>query len=80
MPTWLRPDLVYAKGHVRSKGDLLVHNAELIEVKPQYAHARFNNGRETTVSLRDLAPHPQQANSDCNDPNKMPIENTETRD
>ena len=41
---------------------------------------RFNNGRETTVSLRDLAPHPQQVNGDCNDPNKTSLENIESRD
>ena len=54
--------------------------AELIEANPQYAHVRFNNGRETTVSLRNLAPHPQQVNGECNDLNKMSIENTETHD
>ena len=54
--------------------------AELIKVNPHYAHVRFNNGRETTVSLRDLAPHPRQVNGDCNDLNKTSIENTETRD
>ena len=54
-------------------------NAELIEANPQRAHVRFNHGREITVLLCKLAPHPQQVNGDCNDPNKMSIENTETR-
>ena len=80
MPTWLRPGLVYVKHHLRNKGDLLVDEAKLIEANPQYARVRFNNGRETTVSLRDLAPHPRQVNGDCNDLNKTSIENTETRD
>ena len=79
MSTWLRPDPVYVKRHVRNKGDLLVDEAKLIEANPQYAHVRFNNGRETTVSLCDLAPHPRQVNGDCNDLNKTSIENTETR-
>ena len=35
----------------------LVDEAELIEANPQYAHVRLRNGRETTVSLRDLAPY-----------------------
>ena len=80
MPTWLRPGPVYVKCHVRNKGDLLVDEAKLIEANPQYAHVRFNNGRETTVSLCDLAPHPRQVNGDCNDLNKTFIENIETRD
>ena len=80
MPTWLRPGPVYVKRHVRNKGDLLVDEAELIKANPQYAHVRFNNGRETTVSLCNLAPHPRQVNGDCNDLNKTSIENTETRD
>ena len=65
--------------HVRNKGYFLVDDAELIEANPQYAHIRFNNGCETTVLLRDLAPHPQQVNGDCNDLNKTSVENTETR-
>ena len=80
VPTWLRPGPVYVKRHMRNKGDLLVDEAELIEANPQYAYVRFNNGRETTVSLRDLAPHPRQVNGDCNDLNKTSIENTETGD
>ena len=34
----------------------LVDEVELIEANPQYAHIRYQNGRESTVSLRDLAP------------------------
>ena len=29
---------------------------ELLDVNPQYAHVKFNNGRESAVSVRDLAP------------------------
>ena len=68
------------KRHVRNKGDLFADDAELIEANPQYAHVKLNNGRETTVSLRDLAPHPQQINSDCSDPTKTSVQNTETSD
>ena len=46
------------KRHVcGSKYDPLVDEAELVEANPQYAHVRLNDGRETTVSLRDLAPY-----------------------
>ena len=36
----------------------LVEEADLIHATPQYAHIRFKNGRETTVSLKDVAPLP----------------------
>ena len=46
------------KKHVRnSKYDPLVDEAVLIEANPQYAHVRLEDGRETTLSLRDLAPY-----------------------
>ena len=81
MLTWLRPDPVYVKRHVRNKDNLLAHDAELIEANPHYAHVRFNNCcRKTIVSLRDLAPHPQQVNCDRSDPTAMSTESTETRD
>ncbi len=59
VPSWLStPGPVLLKKHVRnSKYDALVDEAELIEANPQYAHVRLGNGRETTVSLRDLAPY-----------------------
>ena len=40
----------------RSKYDPLVDEVDLIEANPQYAHVRLQNGRETTVSIRQLAP------------------------
>ena len=39
-----------------SKYNPQVEEADLIHATPQYAHVRFRNGRETTVSLRDVAP------------------------
>jgi hypothetical protein len=58
VPTWLTsPGTVLLKRPVRnSKYDQLVDEVELIEANPQYAHVRDRNGREITVSLRDLAP------------------------
>lgn len=60
LPSWLfNPGPVYLKRHVRnSKYDPIVDEVELIEANPEYAHVRFPNGRESTVSLRDLAPLP----------------------
>ena len=58
LPSWLlTPGPVLVKRHVRrSKYDPYVDEAELLEVNPQYAHIRLDNGNETTVPLRDLAP------------------------
>lgn len=58
IPTWLaRPgEVVLMKRHVRQKYDPLVDEVELIEANPQYAHVRLPDGRETTVSIRHLAP------------------------
>ena len=33
-----------------------METVEILEVNPNYAHVRFNNGRETTVYLRHIAP------------------------
>ena len=44
---------------------LLVEEVELLNVNPTYAFVRHNDGRESTVSLRDLAPPGN--NTDRND-------------
>ena len=49
---------LYVKHHNRTKNDLLVEEAELIEANPQYAHVRLGDGKEISVSLQDLAPNP----------------------
>lgn len=57
MPSWLSPGPVYLKRRIHtSKHDPLVDEVELLEVNPNYAHVRFPDGREDTVSLRHLAP------------------------
>jgi transposase InsO family protein len=58
LPTWLtKSGPVLMKKHVRnSKYDTLVEEVELIEANPEYAYVRLQNGRETTVSTRHLAP------------------------
>ena len=45
------------KCHVRQwQYEPFVDEVELIEANPNYAHIRHNDGRETTVSLHNLAP------------------------
>ena len=51
------PGKVLLKKHVqKSKYDPLIEEVELSEANPQYAHIRYPNGKETTVSVRHLAP------------------------
>lgn len=93
LPTWLLSQgPVYLKRHVRSsKYDPAVDEVELIEANPKYAHIRHRDGRESTVSLRHLAPfgelecNPQfrtfQNEEFANTPSPSinnPTENTET--
>ena len=56
LPSWLKPGPIYVKRHVRNKGNPFVDEAQLLELNPTYARVRLNNGRETSVSIRDLAP------------------------
>ena len=58
IPSWMsNPGPVLLRCHNRqSKFDPYVEEVELLEANPSYAHIRHHNGRETTVSLRDLAP------------------------
>lgn len=58
VPSWLcNPGPALLKRHVRlHKTDPLVDEVEVIQANPQYAHVRLSDGRETTVSVRHLAP------------------------
>ncbi|KRY36479.1 hypothetical protein T01_4535 [Trichinella spiralis] len=58
LPTWLTtPGIVLMRRLKRTnKHDHLVEEMELMEAYPKYAHVRLTDGRETTVSLRHLAP------------------------
>ncbi len=57
LPTWLmEPGTVLLRRHVRNKTDPLVDEVDLLEANPRYAYVRFQNGREDTVSIKDLAP------------------------
>ena len=83
LPTWLSsPGPVLLKRNARSsKYDPVVEEVELLECNPQFAHIRFPNGREDTVSVRHLAPttshepedSPKSHNPDCTlDPTSPP--------
>ena len=61
VPTWLSsPGRVYLRRHANpSKYDPVVEELDLVHATPSYARVRFPAGRETTVSLRDIAPSRQ---------------------
>ena len=59
LPEWLSTpgSTVLLRRHDRtSKYDSPVEKVEVLNCNPQYAEVRFSSGRESTVSLRDLAP------------------------
>jgi len=58
LPSWLsKPGTVLLRRFVRhNKNDPLTNEVELIEANPHYALVRHSDGKESTVSLRDLAP------------------------
>ena len=60
VPSWLTsPGSVLVRRHARSsKYEPLVEKVDLIHATPQYAHVRYKDGRETSVSLRDVVPIP----------------------
>ena len=61
LPSWLLDSgLVLVRNHARrSKYSPLVSKVELVDVNPAFAKVRFPCGRESSVSLRDLAPSPR---------------------
>ena len=61
VPSWLiTPGPVLLKRHVRTNKDIpLVNDVEFLQANPQYAHVQYADGREITVSLRHLAPLPE---------------------
>ncbi|CAG2223252.1 unnamed protein product [Mytilus edulis] len=53
------------ESHLRAtKYDPLVEEVDLLEANPTYAHVRLPDGRETTVSVRHLAPRGQSISND----------------
>ena len=60
LPPWVHANgKALVKRHVRtSKYDPWVEECEIIHVTPSYAQIKTVNGKEQTVSLRDLAPLP----------------------
>ena len=66
LPSWMTTgSKAFIKHFVRHfKSDPLVDEVQIIHVNPNYAQVRCPNGREMTVSLRNLAPCPQEDTAD----------------
>ena len=57
LPYWLvQPGHVLLRRFIRNKNQPRADTVELIEANPNFAHIRFPDGRESTVSVFDLAP------------------------
>ena len=74
LPTWLAtPGPVLLRRYVRaSKQEPLVDEVELLEANTHYAHVRHGSGRETTVSIRDLAPFGEVKITGSSEPDVLP--------
>ena len=85
LPSWLTASgNVMLRRYVRhTKNDPLVDEVELTDVNPTYAHIHYPDGRESTMSLKDLSSCPLShdlhtpASPVCNNDNfqQQPIEN-----
>ena len=69
LPTWLiTPNAVLLKRFVRNKSERLCDEVELLDANPKTALVRFPDGRESTVSVSDLAPLSDMRDEPCNVP------------
>ena len=60
LPAWLtKPGSVLLKRQIRNKNDPLVDEVELLHANPEFAFVRLGDGKETSVSIRHLAPCPR---------------------
>jgi hypothetical protein len=77
LPSWLHsPGPILLRRFVRTnKTDPLVDQVELTDANPTYARVRYMDGRESTVSLRDLALCPSTSVRDGT-PLVLPFKNT----
>ena len=59
LPSWLiQPEHVLLWRFVKNKSDPLNEEVELLEANPSFAYVRFPDGRESSVSTKNVAPCP----------------------
>ena len=85
-PIWMtEPGSVYVRKHVRGKYDPVVEEMDLLNANPNYSVVRSPEGREITVSARDIAltlAGPEEVNeSQClSQSNEIPFSTLERPD
>ena len=74
-PTWLKPgkSVFVCKFNRQSKTDPLVEKMRLIHTNPSYAFIKYNDGRESSVLLRDLAPCPESTEPEVESSNSIDV-------
>ena len=78
LPHWLiTPGLVLLRNHVRNKSDLLYYEVNLLRNNHNFAHVRFSDSLESTVSTKDLALLPP-TEALAQDINPVPLPPTES--
>ncbi|XP_068211794.1 uncharacterized protein [Palaemon carinicauda] len=91
LPSWLlTPGPVLLRRHVRSsKHEPLTEEVQLMDANSMYANVKYPDGRESTVSTRDLAPSPAGATSpvhhvepsgETESPDTTEVQDTQTHD
>jgi len=76
LPTWLiTPNTVLLKRFVRNKSEPLCDEVELLDANPKTALVRFPEGRESTVSVSDLAALSDMSDNEPCDVPETPTEN-----
>ena len=56
IPSWLpNPGPVFLRNFVRNKGDSLCYKVEFIKSNLKFAHVHYKDGKECTVSTKNLA-------------------------
>ena len=76
LTTWLiTPNTVLLKRFVRNKSEPLCDEVELLDANPKTALVRFPDGRESTVSVSDLAPLSDMSDNEPCDVPEKPTEN-----
>ena len=61
------------KSNRQSKADPLVEKVKLIYTNLSYAFIKYNDGRESSVSLRDVAPCPESTESEVESSNSIDV-------
>ena len=89
LPDWLcTPGPVLLRKFVRAgKNDDLVQRVDLVEANPMYARIKYPDGRESNVSLRDLARCPRSTGETADDESverernfEIPLKSVDARD